>query len=303
MPTTPQQLTKALWRIYQRPEQPLPWSYGGNLPWNEPVFSRRMLREHLDESHAAASRTTPERHLQLNWLWDKLGLQSGHAFLDLTCGPGLYAVPLAQRGCHVTGVDFGPAAIAYARELAQQEGVSPHCTFIEQDIRTYLVPPCEAATLSPQYDAAAILYGQFAVFTREEAATILRQTARQMKPGAKLCLELLNFDAVNKKNSTWWFTDETGLWGDAPFIHLGERFWDAESRTAIERFHVIHLETGQMNEVILCDSAYTISEITELLRVSGFDQVDVYPAWDHLPIYDGHEWNIYIAQRSAAEVI
>ena len=26
---------------------PEPWDEGDNIPWNEPGFSRRMLREHL----------------------------------------------------------------------------------------------------------------------------------------------------------------------------------------------------------------------------------------------------------------
>lgn len=261
-----------------------------------------MLREHLDESHAAASRTTPERQQQLDWLWQKLGLQPGCQFLDLTCGPGLYAVELAKRGCQVMGVDFSPASIAHARNLAQQEGVTEGCTFVEQDIRVWLhdttLSPPHHVTLSRQYDAAAILYGQLAVFPREEAETILRQTAQLLRPGARLCLELLNPDRVNKKKSSWWYSDDTGLWGDAPYLHLGERFWDAETRTSVERFHIIHLETGQLDEVILCDTTYTSGEMTTLLRRAGFDRVDVYPAWDDLSLYDNKEWLVYVAQRS-----
>jgi cyclopropane fatty-acyl-phospholipid synthase-like methyltransferase len=54
-----------------------------------------MLREHLDESHGAASRVAKERELQIEWLWAKLGLQPGMRLLDITCGPGLYAVAFA----------------------------------------------------------------------------------------------------------------------------------------------------------------------------------------------------------------
>ncbi|MCP4422955.1 MAG: hypothetical protein GY803_00540, partial [Chloroflexi bacterium] len=100
-------LTQALWRIYNRPERPSPWTTGGNLPWDDPDFSRRMLREHLDQSHGAASRQDAERAAQVDWLWEKLGLQSGQHLFDVTCGPGLYAAAMARRGCRVTGVDFG----------------------------------------------------------------------------------------------------------------------------------------------------------------------------------------------------
>lgn len=78
---------------------------------DDPDFSERMLREHLDESHGAAS----ERQQQIDWLWARLNLRTGSKVLDVTCGPGLYAVELAVRGCSVTGVDFSPAGIAYAQ--------------------------------------------------------------------------------------------------------------------------------------------------------------------------------------------
>ena len=101
-------LTDALWRIYHRPNRPIAWTNGGNLPWNDPNFSARMLREHLDESHGAATRVKRERNAQLDWLWSHLNLQPGMTICDLTCGPGFYAVDLAQRGCTITGVDFSP---------------------------------------------------------------------------------------------------------------------------------------------------------------------------------------------------
>ena len=57
-----EKLSEALWQIYRRPERPSPWRiHDGNLPWDDPAFSERMLREHLDESHGAATRQTAER--------------------------------------------------------------------------------------------------------------------------------------------------------------------------------------------------------------------------------------------------
>ena len=33
-----------------------PWTDGEKIPWNEPGFSKRMLKEHLSQDHDAASR-------------------------------------------------------------------------------------------------------------------------------------------------------------------------------------------------------------------------------------------------------
>ena len=178
-------LLEALWRIYRRPEYPQPWFQGGNLPWDEADFSKRMLHEHLDESHGAAS----ERQQQIDRLWARLNLRTGSKALDVTFGPGLYAVELAVRGCSVTGVDFSPAGIAYARKHAQNQGVSDRCAFIEQDIRALDSP---TSLPSNDYDAAIFLYGQLAVFPVEEADKLLSEINKRLTPGGYLCIELLD---------------------------------------------------------------------------------------------------------------
>jgi SAM-dependent methyltransferase len=285
-------LTQTLWKLYNRPQRPAPWKQGGNLPWNEPDFSRRMLREHLDQGHGAASRTDKERAIQLDWLWDKLGLRAGDQVLDVTCGPGLYAVELAQRGCVVTGVDFSPASIDHARNLADARGVTTRCTFTEQDIRQFDYPVAA-------YGAALFLYGQLSVFQRDETQYLLKQIARALKPGGKLCVELLNVDRLDKTESNWWYTGNTGLWGDTPFLHLGERFWEAESQLVMERFQIIHLESGQMDEILLCDQAYAIPTMTAMMEAAGFEAVEAHTHWAGLPLYDADEWVVYVAEKHA----
>lgn len=284
------QLSNALWRIYNRPERPSPWHGDGNLPWNEPGFSERMLREHLDQSHGAASRVSSERDLQVAWLWQKLDLHPGSRLLDFTCGPGLYATEFAKLGCLVTGVDFSPASVAYARETASKMGIADRCEIIEEDVRHLEVAPAS-------FDAATFIYGQLAVFPKEVAKQLLKKLSRALKPGGKLCVELLNQDRVDKKESSWWFTDNTGLWGDAPFLHLGERFWNEAEAISIERFHILQLETGVLQEVTLCDQTYPVAGVAEMMREAGFSEVSIYPAWDGMPLYDADEWIVYVATR------
>jgi SAM-dependent methyltransferase len=217
-------------------------------------------------------------------------LRAGSRVLDLTCGPGLYAVALAEAGCTVTGVDFSPAAIRHARDQAAQTGVAAACTFIEHDVRTVQVA-------TGACDAVLILYGQLAVFTREEAQSLLQLAASTLRPGGMLCIELLDQEKVDKTHSTWWFTDDTGLWGDAPFLNLGERFWDADAAISLERFYTIHLASGAMDEVLLCDQTYSVDEMVAMLHTADFASVQIYPAWDGLAINAATEWNVYIAQK------
>jgi 2-polyprenyl-3-methyl-5-hydroxy-6-metoxy-1,4-benzoquinol methylase len=159
---TPPSLSDTLWKIYRRPERPELWSKASEFHWTDPEFSRRVLLEHLDESHAAASRVITERARQIEWLWSKLELRPGAHLLDITCGPGLYAVEFAGRDCQVTGIDFSSLSIAYANDLAVEWQVADRCAFIEQDIH-------HMADYDAAFDAAIFLYGQLAAFPKDEA--------------------------------------------------------------------------------------------------------------------------------------
>jgi SAM-dependent methyltransferase len=53
-----------------------------------------------------------------------VGLKPSNPVLDLGCGPGLVAIPLAQAGLKVTAVDPEPNMVEAAREAAREVGVS-----------------------------------------------------------------------------------------------------------------------------------------------------------------------------------
>src|SRR5512137_2029703 len=92
-----------------------------------------MLREHLSQAHDAASRRSSIIDEQVEWIHRVvLNNRSSH-ILDLGCGPGLYSSRLAQRDHTCVGIDFGPASIAYAREIARKQQLA--CDYRLEDIR------------------------------------------------------------------------------------------------------------------------------------------------------------------------
>jgi SAM-dependent methyltransferase len=281
--TTSARLADALRRIYDRPQPPVPWRDGANLPWDDPAFSERMLAQHLDQSHGAASRPQREIRAQVQRMAEWLGLAAGGRLLDVTCGPGLYAAEFARRGVAVTGIDFGPAAIAHARTLC----AGLPCRFIQGDVR-------EMELSGNDFDAAIYLYGQFTVLRPAESAAVLHRIRAALRPGARLLLEILDYDRFDKRDSSWWYTDQGGLWGDFPYLHLGERAWDPGQGAAVERFHILNLETGEMQVYGLTDQAYSVAQVTEMLREAGFATVEVHPAWDGLALKDAEEWVVYV---------
>ena len=285
-----QALADALWKIFRRPEPLLPWPTGSDQFWRDPTYAERIVYQHVDDTHGAASRDMLERLDQIDWLWAKLALRPGMHLFDVTCGPGLYAIEFARLGCKVTGNDFNPAAIAYAKDLALIEQVAELCTFVEEDILAMNYNDAN-------FDGAMLLYGVLAALRPAEAQQVLGTIARSLKPGARLCLELLNQDNVDKENSSWWFTDDSGLWGDEPFLHLGERVWHEQEQLSVERYHIVQLQSGELINLQMTDQTYSIEAMTAMLQQAGFGQVDIYPAWDGLPLADAEEWVIYIAKH------
>ena len=72
------------------------------LDWGDPVISRRLLREHLDQAHDGASRRAPRRRRARPPPRCASSRRAPAEVLDAACGPGLYAVRLAAAGYRVT---------------------------------------------------------------------------------------------------------------------------------------------------------------------------------------------------------
>ncbi|MBN1642658.1 MAG: methyltransferase domain-containing protein, partial [Anaerolineae bacterium] len=161
-----------------RDPAPQPWREGDNIPWHEPGFSARMLREHLSQEHDAASRRSFKIDAHVAWIHRLLSGRPAR-ILDLGCGPGLYASRLARLGHTCVGIDWSPASIAYATHVAEQEGLD--CTYVEEDIRR--------AAYGTGYDLAMLLYGEFNVFRPKDARCILGKAWAALSAEGLLLLE------------------------------------------------------------------------------------------------------------------
>lgn len=103
-----------------------------------------------------------------------IGIAPGIRVLDIACGTGNVAIPLARQGSIVTGVDIAPNLLAQARERAAAEKLS--VTFDEGDAEAL---PYEEAS----FDAAVSMFGaMFAPRPEVVAAEIVRV----LRPGGRL---------------------------------------------------------------------------------------------------------------------
>jgi SAM-dependent methyltransferase len=256
--------------LLARPCPPEPWAEGDNIPWHEPAFSARMLDEHLSQAHDAASRRAATIERQVAWLHDAVLRGRPTAILDLGCGPGLYTSRLARRGHTCVGIDYSPAAIAYARAEAAAGGLA--CRYRQADIRD--------AEYGAGFGLAMLIYGELNVFPPAAAARILAGLHRALAEGGALVLEPHTFDAVRRigERAPSWYTAERGLFAEASHLVLTEHFWHAPARAATTRYFVVDLAGGAAARHAQSFQAYTDADYRELLQRCGFDNVAFFPS-------------------------
>jgi ubiquinone/menaquinone biosynthesis C-methylase UbiE len=70
--------------------------------------------------------------------FSRSGEIAGAKVLDIGCGTGRYSIEFAKRdAAEVIGIDFSPAMIDFAKEMAGQCGVSDTCRFICADFNEF----------------------------------------------------------------------------------------------------------------------------------------------------------------------
>lgn len=256
--------------LITRTPRPAPWAEGEKIPWNEPGFSARMLREHLSQEHDAASRRLAVIDRHVDWIHQHVLDGQATRILDLGCGPGLYASRLARRGHTCSGIDFSPASIAYACEQAAQESLA--CNYEEGDLRT--------ADYGSGFGLAMIVYGEFNVFKPADIRLVLRKANAALTEGGVLLIEPHTFEAVREigESPAAWYSSPSGLFSERPHICLNEAFWDEATCSATERYYIVEAETGQVTPHASSMQAYTQAEYQSLLEECGFREIRFYPS-------------------------
>jgi len=259
-----------LMEIIQRSARPKPWAEGEKIPWNDPEFSLRMLREHLSQEHDWASRRAVTIQKHVGWIHREILSGQPGRILDLGCGPGLYAIQLAKLGHECVGVDFSPASIEYARKFAQKEHL--RCSYFLQDVRE--------ALLGLDYDLAMFIFGEFNVFKPEDARQILIKTCASIRPGGALLLEAHTFDAVKEigLQPSSWYSANSGLFSDRPHLYLQENFWDEHPSVATQRYFIVDGMTNQVTRYASSMQAYTQEQYQCMLEECGFHDIVFHPS-------------------------
>jgi SAM-dependent methyltransferase len=242
--------------------RPAPFS-GHSVPfWDDPYIARRLLAAHLDPHTDAASRRPERIDAEIAWLRAPLGLRPGQRVLDLGCGPGLYAVRLAEHDLLVTGVDLSPSSLRYARRAARERGL--RITFRRQNYLTL--------TDERRYDAALLIYYDFGVLSDEQRDDLLSRVHRALRPGGAFVFDVRS--GTRPTPAPTWNLGRTGFWRAGPYLELTEWFEYPEIPATLRQTLILQ-DRRPARVFRFWDRSYTPRTLVPVLEQHGFvvDQV------------------------------
>jgi SAM-dependent methyltransferase len=213
-----------------------------------------------------------------------LALPPGSRVLDLGCGHGRHAIPLAQRGYQVTGQDLSEVFLDRARAEAQARGVT--VTWIHSDMRE--VP------VADEFDAIISIFTAFGYFESDaEDQQVLQQVQKALRPGGYFLLDLMHRDAVVRGFQPFDVSRR-----DDGLVVTEERHFDQLAGRTTVRVTLFYPD-GRRNESGHVVRSYTLTELAGMLARSGLELRATYGGLDGGPLTLDSRRLVIVAQKPA----
>jgi SAM-dependent methyltransferase len=230
--------------------------------WHEELFDARYLIYFEDSLLAGANIA------EIDFIERALALEPSSRLLDVGCGFGRHAIPLALRGHRVTGVDRSAALLGAAGTISEKLGAE--VDWRPGDMR-------DLGGLGP-FDACLCLYTAFGYFSDAENARVLAGLRERLVPDGLLLLHLDNPLALLPD-----LPRED--WSEAPRGVRRERHaYDALSGRLVSQRRLL---LGPGRQLVLPESSvrlYAPHELRALLVASGFAVEQVHGDLEGAPV-------------------
>jgi SAM-dependent methyltransferase len=220
----------------------------------------------------------------VRFLWKHLDLSAGRRVLDVPCGAGRLTLPLAARGCAMTGVDLSPEFLEPAGAAAAERGLS--ITFRHADMRALPWPG--------EFDAAFCFGNSFGYLDDTGNEAFLASVALVLRPGGRF--------AIDYGQTAESILPRPGLEGrqDAQigeFRFVEDTRYDPLSARIENRFEI---SRGDKTETKLASQrVYTLSQLVGLLAAAGLNVLGFYGSVEEAPFQLGAQRLLIVAEKAS----
>lgn len=243
------------------PHHPAPFSiYTTKDLWTDPHIAQQMLKYHLDSSSDLASRSKEKIVKSINFFESFFKTNKLNKILDLGCGPGLYSHQLAQRGFHLTGLDFSHSSIQYAREQAKLDSLP--INYLEAD---YLLQfPSE------KFDAVLLIYCDFCALSPSNRGHLIHSVSQVLTQNGYFIFDIHTQKYFQNKIETTKFTDfpTGGFWSPRPYYELHETLLYPDEFISLDKFSII--ESSSVKTVFNWLEHFDANKIQQELYQNNF---------------------------------
>ncbi len=243
------------------------------MPWWDIYFDELYLR--MFERILTPDRTAQE----VAGVMTLLNLSSGARVLDLCCGQGRHAIPLARAGYRMIGLDRSRFLLARARQAAREAGVDVQ--WVRGDMRW--LPWQE------QFDACINLFTAFGYFQDDaENQQVLHQVCNVLRPGGVLLLDTSNRDyyLLRMWPRSWQRHGQAIILEETDFNPTTCRF----------TMTFTWLENGRAESLTHSVRHYTVPELLGMLRLAGLSPTAICGDFDGSP-FDLHSKRLIVVAR------
>lgn len=267
-------------------DQAKPYVKGTAVMWTDPYIGKFLLEAHLNPDIGVASRTSADIDNTVA-LIDKM-IRPGSKILDLGCGPGLYASRLAQKGHHVTGVDFSKSSIDFA--LGQKVQSNQDIDYINGN---YLELDYEE-----QFDLIMMIYCDFGALIPDERAVLLQMIHKALKPDGVFLFDAIDEDTLSRIDfHSSWEISQGGFWQPDPYICLSKNHHFNEYKATLEE-HIVINEAGDFKIYRFWNHYFNLDDVKQMVVPYGFGDVQAIPnVVNGHGVYNDHGVVFYLVHK------
>ncbi|MHC5159694.1 MAG: class I SAM-dependent methyltransferase [Planctomycetota bacterium] len=234
--------------------------------WTDEHTSEQMLQFHLNESIDLSSRNHAFIDRSVEWIASQFNVTADTAIADFGCGPGLYTTRLAQTGADVTGIDFSPRSIDYAKAAAAEKNldISYHC-------QNYL--DFEA---DKRFDLIIMIFCDFCALSPDQRKTLLQKYHTFLKPGGSLLLDVHSLNIFNEKqeSATCELNQLNGFWSPNTYYGFVNSFKYDKEKVSLDKYTII--EKDRTRTVYNWLQYFSRESLTHELAENGFNVQDCF---------------------------
>jgi SAM-dependent methyltransferase len=215
------------------------------------------------------------------FLWKQLRLSPGSRVLDVACGSGRLALPLAERGGIVTGVDISEEFLEIARRNAAARALPVH--FLRAEMRE--LPP------HGEFDAAFCFGNTFGFLDDGGNAAFLAAVSRAIFPGGRFAVDYGQAaESVFPRMSPRVEAEVGG------FAFVEETRYDPVSARVENRYTIS--QEGRTETKLASQRVYMVRELVGLLEAAGFSVVATFGSPEGGPFELGSHRLLLVAEKT-----